>query len=425
MSPGFWLSFGAAALILYVMAYRLKPSRWLAEYGKVQWAMTIGLIPILLAMFQQVSLVSPVANAFAIPLISLVVAPLTLLGAVLPVAAPLWLAHTVMGWTMILLEWLNSLPQVVWTQHAPPAWSIAAGMMGVLWILLPRGFPARWLGFLLLLPMFLNAPEPPAHGAVRPIVFDVGQGLAVAAQTRHHALLYDTGPDFGDGADSGNRILVPSLRAMGIARLDGLILTHNDTDHTGGAASVMQAMPIEWMLSSLPDEHPLLQQAVDSQHCTDGQAWQWDGVSFEILHPDADSYGNTTVRDNNRRCVLRISTGGQHILLTADIEKETEQRLLREHRDKLPASLLTVPHHGSKTSSTDDFVDTVQSGYAVFTVGYLNRFGHPKQEVVQRYMHSGAEILRSDQDGAILAVMDTQGLQVERYRRTHHRYWMQ
>jgi competence protein ComEC len=425
LSPGFWLSFGAVALILYVMAYRLKPSHWLVEYARVQWAMTIGLTPILLGMFQQVSLVSPVANAFAIPLVSLVIVPLTLLGAVLPVAAPLWLAHTLMGWTMALLEWLNNLPQAVWTQHAPPAWSVAAGMIGVLWILLPRGFPARWLGFVMLLPMFLNAPEPPAQGSVRLIVFDVGQGLAVAAQTRHHALLYDTGPDFSDGADSGNRILVPSLRAMGIAGLDGLILTHDDADHTGGAISVLQAMPIGWLSSSLPDGHPLLQLAADKQRCMDGQSWRWDGVDFEILHPDAGSYGNTETRDNNRGCVLRISTGGQHMLLTADIEKETEQRLLKEHPDKLPATLLIVPHHGSKTSSTDDFVVAVQSRYAIFTVGYLNRFGHPKQQVVQRYIDSGAELLRSDRDGAILAVMDTQGLQVERYRKTHHRYWMQ
>jgi competence protein ComEC len=310
LSPGFWLSFGAVALILYVTANRLKPEHWLVEYGKVQWAMTIGLIPMLLALFQQVSLVSPIANAFAIPLVSLVVVPLALLGAVLPLDAPLWLAHSVMGWTMVLLEWLNSLPQAVWTQHAPPPWSIVAGMLGVLWILLPRGFPARWLGFLLLLPMFLNAPESPAQGSVRLIIFDVGQGLAVAAQTQHHALLYDTGPDFSDGADSGNRILIPSLRAMGISKLDGLILTHDDTDHTGGAASVMQAMPIGWLSSSLPDGHPLIKQlairqsqqttlakslvmlqpAADKRRCTDGQSWQWDGVQFEILHPDSASY---------------------------------------------------------------------------------------------------------------------------------------
>jgi competence protein ComEC len=423
LSPGFWLSFGAVAIILYVTAYRLKPSHWLVEYGKVQWAMTIGLIPMLLALFQQVSLVSPLANAFAIPLVSLVVVPFALLGAVLPWDAPLWLAHSVMGWTMVLLEWLNRLPQAVWTQHAPPPWSIAAGMLGVLVILLPRGFPARWLGFLLLLPMFLNAPEPPGQDSVRLIIFDVGQGLAVAAQTRHHALLYDTGPDFSDGADSGNRILIPSLRAMGISKLDGLILTHDDTDHTGGAASVMQAIPIGWISSSLPDGHPLLQQTANKQRCIDGQAWQWDGVDFEMLHPDAASYGKEKISKNNRGCVLRISIGNRHILLTADIEKESEQQLLKEHADKLSSTLLVVPHHGSKTSSTDEFIAAVLPGYAVFTVGYLNRFGHPKQEVVQRYAHSGAELLRSDEDGAILVEMDAQGLQVERYRKTHRHYW--
>lgn len=430
LSPGFWLSFVAVTLILYVTAYRLKPSHWLVEYGKVQWAMTIGLIPLLLAMFQQVSLVSPIANAIAIPLVSLVVVPLTLLGAVLPPyfsnwGAPLWLAHSVMGWTMAGLEWLNSLPQAVWTQHAPPPWSIVAGMLGILWILLPRGFPARWLGFLFLLPMFFNRPEPPVQNSVRLIIFDVGQGLAVAAQTRHHALLYDAGPDFSAGADSGNRILVPSLRALGIDRLDGLILTHDDTDHTGGAASVMQAMPTGRVWSSLPDGHPLLQLAPDNRRCIAGQSWQWDGVDFEILHPGAASYTGTKIRDNDLGCVLRIGVGSEHILLAADIEKESEMQLLGEHPDKLPAALLVVPHHGSKTSSSAGFIAAVHPEFAVFTAGYLNRFGHPSQEVVQRYAHSGAQLLRSDRDGAILVEMNAQGLHVERYRKTHRRYWMQ
>ncbi len=426
MSPGFWLSFAAVTLILYVTAYRLKPSHWLVEYGKVQWAMTIGLIPLLLALFQQVSLVSPLANAFAIPLVSLVVVPLTLLGAMLPAyfGAPLWLAHQVMSWAMALLEWLNGLPQAVWTQHAPPPWSIVAGMLGVLIILLPRGFPARWLGFLFLLPMFFNAPEPPAQDTVRVLVFDVGQGLAVAAQTRHHALLYDAGPDFSAGSDSGNRILVPSLRALGISKLDGLILTHDDNDHTGGAASVMQAMPVDWVSSSLPEQHPLLQLASVKRRCLDGQAWQWDGIEFEMLHPDAASYADAAIRDNDMGCVLRISIGSKHILLAADIEKESERQLLAEHPDKLPAAFLVVPHHGSRTSSGAGFVAAVHPEFAVFTAGYLNRFGHPNREIEQRYAHSGAELLRTDQDGAILVEMNAQGLQVERYRDTHRRYWM-
>lgn len=423
MSAGFWLSFGAVTLILYVSAHRLGKTNWLKEYANVQWAMVIGLTPLLLGLFQQVSLVSPIANAVAIPLVSLIVVPLTLLGAALPWGAPLWLAHLVMNGVMHFLEWLNALPQPVWTQHAPPAWSIVVAMLGVLWILLPRGFPARWLGFLLLLPMFLNKPEPPAQGALRMIVFDVGQGLAIAVQTRNHALLYDTGPDFSGDADSGNRILIPALRALGIGKLDGLILSHDDIDHTGGGASIMQAMPIGWVSSSLPAAHPLLQSANHARRCQDGESWNWDGVQFEMLHPAYGNDGAKKVRDNDQSCVLRISIGEHSILLAGDIEKSSEARLLRQHAGKLFTSLLVVPHHGSKSSSSLDFIAATLPDYAVFTAGYRNRFGHPRKEVLQRYADSGAELLRSDEDGAILVEMNAQGLQVESYRKTHRRYW--
>ena len=428
MSAGFWLSFGAVVLILYVTAHRIGSNHWLAEYASVQWAMAIGLTPLLLGLFQQASLVSPLANAIAIPLVSLVVVPLTLLGAVLPPSfsygeTPLWLAHIVMDGVMHFLEWLNALPQAVWTQHAPPAWSIAVAMLGALWILLPRGFPARWLGFLLLLPIFLNTPEPPAQGALRLIVFDVGQGLSVAAQTRQHALLYDTGPDFSGEADSGNRILIPALRALGIAELDGMILSHDDSDHTGGAASLMQAMPVGWVSSTLPATHPLLQQAPHTRRCLDGASWNWDGVQFEILHPASGNDGAKKPQDNDQSCVLHISIGAHSVLLAGDIEKASETRLIREHADRLYTSLLVAPHHGSKSSSSLDFVAATLPDYAVFTAGYRNRFGHPREEVLQRYADSGAELLRSDEDGAILVEMSTQGLQVERYRKTHRRYW--
>jgi len=162
---------------------------------------------------------------------------------------------------------------------------------------------------------------------------------------------------------------------------------------------------------------------VELKRCIDGQSWQWDGVQFEILHPDATSYAMTGISDNDRGCVLRISIGNQHILLTADIEEASEMELLKEHPDKLPAALLVVPHHGSKSSSTDEFVASVKPDYAVFTVGYRNRFGHPKQKIVQRYADSGAQLLRSDEDGAILVEMNAKGLQAERYRKTHRHYW--
>ncbi len=422
ISAGFWLSFGAVALILYVSAHRITRPSLLREYATIQWAMTIGLMPLLLALFQQVSLVSPIANALAIPLVSLIVVPLVLLGAALPTEIPLWLAHWVMDGAMHFLVWLNTLPQAVWTQHAPPPWSIGAAMLGAIWLLLPRGFPARWLGALLMLPMFLNSPESPAEGTLRLIVFDVGQGLSVAAQTHNHALLYDSGPDFSGDADSGNRILVPALRALGIRQLDGMMLSHNDIDHVGGSASVIQAMPIGWLSSSLPESHPLSRFAA-SRRCTDGQHWEWDGVRFEVLHPSVADYSQTRKADNELSCVLRISIGQQHILLVGDIEKNAEQRLLKDHPSELRATILVAPHHGSKSSSGMAFVAATLPDYTIFTAGYRNRFGHPHPAIWQRYADSGAELLRSDVDGAILIDMDAQGVQLERYRQTHRRYW--
>jgi competence protein ComEC len=422
VSPGFWLSFGAVALILYVTAHRIEHPYWLREYATVQWAMTVGLTPLLLALFQQASIVSPLANAVAIPLVSLIVVPLVLLGAALPTDVPLWLAHIALDGTMRVLEWLSSLPQAVWTQHAPPAWSILAAVAGALWLLLPRGFPARWLGATLMLPMFLIAPEPPAENTLRLIVFDVGQGLAVAVQTRNHALLYDAGPDFSGEADSGNRILVPALRALGISELDGMVLSHDDLDHIGGGASVLQAMPVGWLSSSLPGGHPMHRQTDDSRRCVDGQHWEWDGVRIDLLHPGADrSRGRQ--RDNELSCVLRIAIGEQRILLVADIEKDGERRLLKEHSDELHTTLLVAPHHGSKSSSGPGFVAATLPDHVVFTAGYRNRFGHPHRDVVQRYADSGAQLLRSDEDGAIIATIDAQGIELERYRLTHRRYW--
>jgi len=394
--------------------------RGLLTYARIQWAMSIGLIPPLLAMFQQVSIASPIANAFAIPLVSLVVVPLTLLGALLPFEWPLWWAHEMMSLCVI---GLSNLPAGVWVQHAPPAWTILVGMLGVLWLLLPRGFPARWWGFIALLPMFLIAPTALPEGTLRLIIFDVGQGLAVAAQTRNHALLYDTGPDFNSDANSGNRILIPALQGMGITQLDGLMLTHNDSDHTGGARSILQTLPTAWLSSSLAADHELLPLANRHQPCIAGQHWNWDGVTFEILHPQPADYSAIKISDNNLSCVLKISTGQHSILLSADIERAAEQKLLAQSAQKLSSTLLVVPHHGSKTSSTEAFVAAVHPQYAVITAGYRNRFGHPKAEVVERYKMGGSEILRSDVEGAIEVEMNAQEFNLARYRKTNARYW--
>lgn len=423
LSPGFWLSFGAVALIFYVTANRLHKQHWLREYGKVQWAMTIGLIPPLLALFQQLSLIAPVANAFAIPLISFLVVPLTLLGTLPPFEWMLYLAHQALALCMFLLGLLDKLPFAVWLQHAPPAWTVAAGVGGAIWILAPRGFPLRWLGILLLLPMFLVAPPAPKHGAAHITIFDVGQGLAVSVQTQKHALLYDTGPDFSGEADSGSRILLPALRGMGIPRLDLLVLSHDDIDHIGGTESVLQGMPVTNVLTSLPHTHPRLALAAHSEACHDGQNWMWDGVRFEMLHPAETTAARTSEHDNERSCVLRVSVGQNGALLAADIERKTEQRLLALHPAELRAALLVAPHHGSKSSSSQAFVEAAHPQYVIFTAGYRNRFGHPREEVVDRYLAAGSTVLRSDREGAVSVVMEAEALELKAYRDSHRRYW--
>lgn len=421
LSPGFWLSFGAVALIFYVTANRLQRPHWLKEYGKVQWAMMIGLIPPLLALFQQLSLVSPIANAFAIPLVSFVVVPLTLLGTFPPFEWMLYIAHEAMVLCMFLLKLLDKLPYVVWAQHAPPGWTILAGVAGALWILAPRGFPMRGLGILLLLPMFLVVPVKPAAGSVRVLVFDVGQGLAVAVQTRNHALVYDTGPDFSGESDSGNRILLPALRGMGIAQLDMLVLSHDDIDHIGGTESVLEGIPVLNVLSPLPDTHPKLRLAAHNEACISGRSWEWDGVRFDMLHPAGSD--KAAKHDNERSCVLRISAGRHSVLLTGDIGQVSEAQLLEKHATELPATLLVAPHHGSKSSSSQEFVAAVHPRYVMFTPGYLNRFGHPREEILERYRAAGCEVLRSDEDGAVGIAMDAQNFNLESYRKSHARYW--
>lgn len=424
LSPGFWLSFGAVAIILYVSVGRVGKPHWLRESLNTQWAVTLGLIPALLVLFQQVSIISPVANAFAIPVISLVVVPLTLIGIIPGMGFLLIAAHTVMDWCMRALTYLSALPDAVWQQHAPIFWTVPIAMFAILWMLLPRGFPARGLGLFALLPIFLALPPAPPSGALWLTVLDVGQGLAVVARTEHHALLYDTGPGFNADSDSGNRVILPYLRGAGIRRLDGMVVSHNDLDHSGGAISVLDGVPVAWLESSLPNNSPIFDYARQTSRCIAGESWQWDGVRFDMLHPTQASYEDESLKDNDRSCVLKITSRYGSALLPADIERGAEQELLDRIPLVLPSHVLIAPHHGSKTSSTEEFIRQVNPAVTIFTAGYRNRYGHPKQEIVNRYEALGSELYRSDQSGAIdLRFENESGFETTTYRQQHHRYW--
>ncbi|WP_297325721.1 DNA internalization-related competence protein ComEC/Rec2 [Nitrosomonas sp.] len=430
IAPGFWLSFGAITVIMLVTVGRIGKIHWLRGWLRIQWAITLGLIPLLLGLFQQVSLVSPIANAIAIPLVSFVVVPLVLLATIPLFDFLLPLAHEALGVGMALLQWLSHLPDAIWEQHAPPMWTILAAILGIVWMLLPgslglgffAGFPARWLGVLALLPMFLLQPPKPEAGELWLTVLDVGQGLAVVARTEHHALLFDTGPSFGE-SDSGARIIVPFLRGEGVRQLDALVVSHADMDHSGGALSILAAMPVRALLSSLDHQHPIQQAAMHKIQCRTGQSWQWDGVYFELLHPVTYGDENSQNKTNANSCVLKITSIHGSVLLPSDIGGKDESALLTRAGDKLPATVLIAPHHGSNTSSTHAFIQQVNPALTIFTVGYHNRYDHPREAVVARYRKLGSQLLRSDVDGAVLLRFAKNGWFVDSWRELRRRYW--
>jgi competence protein ComEC len=430
LATGFWLSFGAVALLLYVGSARVGERRteagvsaesradWraaVARWGAAQWAVTIGSLPLLLFFFQQFSLVSPLANAVAIPLVSFLITPLALVFSVLPWPPVLQFDHWLMTQLMALLEWLAGWP--VWQQAAPPWWTLPLAVTGMLWMLLPRGFPARWLGLLLLSPALFLAPPEPAPGEAWVDVIDVGQGLAVLVRTSGHALLYDTGPQYGADSDAGQRIVLPFLRAAGVTRLDTLLVSHRDTDHSGGVRALQQGLPIARTLSSIT--------GLGGDTCVAGQSWEWDGVRFRILHPDAGDYRIATKKSNNMSCVLQVgmaADGGREsrLLLTADIEAADEKALIARLADDLRSEVLVVPHHGGRGSSTPAFIAAVGPREAVFSAGYRNAFNHPRPDVMERY--AGSRLWRTDLDGAIHVALSGSSA-VSAWRRERVRYW--
>ena len=425
LAPGFCLSFGAVALFIYALGYRLSQSNWLSAGIRTQWVATIGLLPLTIAMFQQVSLISPIANILAIPIISLAVVPLTLLGAMTPIDVFLHAAHWLMRFTMFCLQSLSALS---WSNiHLPPVGPFAIGLsvLGVVILLLPKGFPLRWMGVLMLAPLFAMAQPSIPTGAIKASVIDVGQGLAVLVRTRHHQLLYDTGRMVNAQINSGNRVIQPYLHSLGINSLDMMVVSHHDSDHYGGMESLLMQIPTNQLLASFDLPIDVNRQLGFSQRCVQGQSWFWDGVKFEVLYPDEDLYHQAEVSDNNRSCVLRVSNACGSLLLTGDIELQAEQRLL-ESQQKIQSTLMTIPHHGSKTSSSQALIDAVKPRCAIATVGYMNRYHHPRADIMQRYQRAGVHYFRSDWDGAVLIDFPANPSAepaVKAWRSSHARYW--
>lgn len=418
MAAGFWLSFAAVAVILFVM-HGERSGRGLAwKLGYIQWAIALGMLPLMLAMFQQVSLVAPLANMLAVPVFDLMAVPLTLLGTILLGIAPdvaglffqlaAWLLH----WLWQALTWLADLSFSQWAQPAPTWWALLCGVVGVLLLLAPRGWPTRWVGAVWMLPLFLVRPPQPATGEVWFTLLDVGQGLAAVVRTHEHALLFDAGPRFGD-FDTGKAVVEPYLRAKGVRRLDAFVISHKDTDHIGGAESVLHELPVVKMLSSVPEISPM------AQPCRAGQSWNWDGVDFAVLGPDEAG----AERLNDASCVLQVRSRYGNILLPADIEARAEKKLVEAWGERLRSEILVAPHHGSKTSSTPAFVEAVAPRHVLFPAGYRSRYRHPHPDVVRRYAERAVILHDSAASGALEMQLNATGFDIAAYRACHRRYW--
>ena len=430
LAPGFWLSFGAVAIILYAAVGRTEgPATryWsvLLAAARTQYVVTVGLVPLTMLLFSQVSLASPLANAIAIPLVSLVVTPLSLAGSMLP--APLstmllGLAHVVVEALAWVLGQMSERPHAVWSAPTPSPWVFCFALAGTLWMLAPRGWPMRWIGVVAWLPLLAARPAGPENGQVAVTAFDVGQGMALLVETHGHRLLYDTGPFYSAESNGGNRVLLPYLKSRGIETLDGMVVSHSDADHSGGALAVLGEVKVGWVSSSLWADHPIVLAAPLHSRCVGGQSWRWDGVLFEMLQPSLASYDNPALKPNARGCTLRITAGAHTILLAADIEAAQEAELVLSQAASLSADVLLAPHHGSGTSSTPAFLAAVHPQLALFQVGYRNRYHHPKSEVYARYAALGISRIRTDESGAVeLASAD--GFIARQYRREHARYW--
>jgi competence protein ComEC len=395
LSAGFWLSFSAVALILFVSQNKVPNPRW--HWLKIHGLLAFGLSPFLLFFFLQTSLIAPIANIIAIPFISLIIVPLLLLASILlwlfePLGiVMLHLADYLLSLFWPILNYLAVVPYANYSVQAIPFYYILSLAVGTVLLLAPRGFPAKWLGVLGFAPLLLFTPPHPDKNEFLFTLLDVGQGLAAVIQTYSHTLVFDTGPKFGESFNTGTAVIQPFLQSRGIRKIDTLIISHGDNDHIGGALPLINQVSVNTILTSITNKLP------NSLPCYSGPAWHWDGVYFEVLSPnqhDVDS-------KNNLSCVLKVSNNQGSVLLTGDIEKAAEKRLVERYPASLNATILVAPHHGSKTSSSLPFINAVKPKLVLIPAGYRNRYHFPHIKVLKRFQQQKIPVFSTADYGAM------------------------
>lgn len=424
VSAGFWLSFLAVAVILYSSPKNGRSASRSYNWLRLQFAVALGLAPVLLVYQMGVPIIAPLVNLVAIPLFSFIVVPAALAGTVLLACWPSLGELMLNLASQVILVFLSGLDW--FAQFSPPAISVAAvsimavalGLVGIVLLLAPQGVPGRYLGVFLILPMLLPQERRSlAQGEFHFTLLDVGQGLSAVVETANHVLVYDAGPRYRSGFETGSAVVVPFLRSVGYDGLDLLLVSHSDVDHAGGAEAITRQLDVGAVLSGEAGE---LGEPLAAVSCEAGQYWTWDDVSFEVLHPDvAGGY-----QGNNASCVLRVSNSVDSLLLTGDIEKNAEKRLLETQREKLKSTVVVAPHHGSRSSSGEPFVEVSAPDMVLFATGFANRWGFPVREIRERWENAGSRIFDTAYTGAIQLRFTRTGVAKPLlYRESDGRYW--
>jgi len=421
LSTGFWLSFTAIVAILYGMTCRTGYGGFWWRWGRVQWFIAVGLLPLLVMSYQQVPLLGIAANFIAVPWVSMVTVPLVLSGVCVTwLHEGLGTAILILGADSLELLWgflklISEIEPGVVQLSSPSLAGVIAAMFGAFILLMPRGLPGRLLGIVWMLPALIPLHTDSNVQQFRFILLDVGQGLAAVVHTRHHTLLFDTGPRYSDRFDAGQDVILPYLNSKGINRIDRVIASHGDNDHIGGLPQLLANIQISDLYSSVPEKIRNFRTA----RCRTGDHWEWDGVTFTMLSPESAS----DLSGNNLSCVLQVAAGRHSLLLTGDIERRAEQNIVSLHPNTLKSEVLVAPHHGSNTSSSPEFIQAVQPRYVLFPVGYRNRFNFPKQDIIDRYKAVGAIPLDTASSGAIEILFEEKGLKITQYRQRMRRFW--
>lgn len=454
LSTGFYLSFAAVA-VLHILLNRLRQRQrypkqehralyWqmLKDWAIVQGVITLALAPFLMYFFNQISFISPIVNAYAVVSVGLIITPMALLFALLSVffEPNTWLHHLalinhqLLSWVMELTQYLAQLPWASLDVSIIPMWMRVLCGLGIFILLLPRGIPYRYLALIFVVPAFFFSQHHLREGEWQALFFDIGQAGAVLLKTKNHTLLFDTGVRRSANDDSGGRVILPTLRALGIKAIDTLVVSHADIDHSGGLATLIQSIWVKKAYASfqldhfLDREERLLDQKIESlnpllsyKRCAEGQTFVVDNVIFRFLNP---VIGHIPLKSTNHQsCVLAVEGKYHRLLLTGDILAEQEQQLYQSTAFSPPYQIVQVPHHGSKSSSSQEFINEAQAKYAIAQTAYKNRFKHPHPQIKARWQQQGTVFLNTADTGAVQISSTILNLHVDLFREQERRYW--